>query len=153
MEDSFKISFTSRPIPLFPSYRPMYRIAQILLVLKLNSVGGKASLLKLHLFSWAFKSSENFTRLKAYVTSNYQEKLLYFGIEPSLNRALNFAIGEGLISSDGIRYTITPKGDNFANEILSDAELFMYERSMLRLIGKNISEKKITELENFWKNA
>jgi len=152
-DNSFKITFTSRPLSLFPSYRPMYRIAQILLVLKLNSVGGKASLLKLHLFSWAFKSSQNLAKLQDYVTLNFQSKLLYFGIEPSLNRALDFAIGEGLITSTGFRYTITDKGDEFIGKIISDNEVFMREKEVLNIIGKRINETKITQLENFWKNA
>jgi hypothetical protein len=150
---SFKITFTSRPVPLFPSYRPLYRISLMLLVLKLNSVGGKASLLKMHLFSWGFKSNDNLKKLAEFVTSNFQKKLLYFGIEPSLNRALDLAIGEGLISSDGYRYAITAKGEDFVSQLLKDDNLFILEKQILATIGKNINEKRITELENFWKNA
>ena len=148
-----KVTFKPRPIPLFSSYRPMYRIAQILLVLKLNSNGGKASLLKLHLFSWAFKSYENLVRLKDYVTSNFQNELLYFGIEPTLNRALNMAIGEGLISSNGVRYLITEKGEAFIKAVIQDNELFFQEKPILNLIGKRIDESKIAQLEKKWKNA
>ncbi|MCU0321724.1 MAG: hypothetical protein MUE72_04865 [Chitinophagaceae bacterium] len=153
MENNFKIIFKSRPIPIFPSYRPMYRIAQVLLVLKINSVGGKASLLKLHLFSWAFKSYDNLTLLKNFVLSNFQNKLLYFGIEPSLNRALNLAIGEGLISFDSAKYSITEKGENFVAEILKDKEIFLSERIVLDAIGKKLTEKEILKLEKLWKNA
>lgn len=92
-------------------------------------------------------------KLSEFVTSNFQKKLLYFGIEPSLNRALDFAIGEGLISSDGYRYALTIKGDAFVQQIIQDRDLFTFEKQILLAIGKNINEKRITELENFWKNA
>jgi hypothetical protein len=149
----FKISFKSNPIPLFPSYRPMYRIAQILLVLHINSNGGKSSLLKLHLFSWAFKSDANLAVLQEYVDSNFNGSRLYFGIEPTLNRALSLAIGEGLIHSDGLRYSITNKGTSLAKDIINDSELFSDLKPALKSIGKRISESKITQLERLWKNA
>src|SRR5690606_40901210 len=97
MKETKFISFTERATPLFRSYRPMYKVSQILMVLFYNGFGGKASLLKLHLFSWALKSTENLELLKEFATSNGQIKLRFFGIESTLNRALNLAYAEKLI--------------------------------------------------------
>lgn len=149
----YKISFNSRPISLFPSYRPMLRIAQILLVLKINSNGGKASLLKLHLFSWGFKSINNLQKIKDFVISDFQDNIMYFGIEPTLNRALSLAIGEGLVAPSGQKYSITEKGEKLVSSIISDNEVFVEEKPILNFIGKKINESKITQLENKWKNA
>lgn len=150
---NYKVTFSSRPKPLFPGYRPLYKISLILIILKVNSNGGKASLLKLHLFSWALKSLENLETLKELVTSNFQKRILYFGIEPSLNRALNLAVGEGLVSMEGDKYAITSKGDAFVKRVISDPELFTSEKPVLNLIGKKINESRISQLKTFWKNA
>lgn len=152
-EPTFKITFKSRPKPLFPGYRPLYKISLILIILRLNSNKGKASLLKLHMFSWALKSQENLNTLKNYVSSNFEDKITYFGIEPSLNRALNLAIGEKLIYLDKDKYTLTPKGDEFIDKVLSDDELFVFEKPILKFIGTKISEARINRLKQMWKNA
>jgi hypothetical protein len=147
------IVFEPKPISLFPSYRPMYRIAQILLILYMNCKEGKSSLLKLHLFSWGFKSEDNLDKLKLFVTSNFGSSIQYFGIEPSLNRALNFALGEELIGFDGNRYFIKEKGVAFVKLIINDKELFENEKPILKLIGKRIGENQVVKLEKRWKNA
>lgn len=147
------VTFKTRPVPIFPSYRPMLRIGQILLVLKTNCIGGRASLLKLHLFSWGLKSSKNLDYLKDYVTSNFQTKIQFVGIEPSLNRALLFAIEENLIGFDGGKYYLKEKGETLIDGIINNEDIFSIEKPILKLIGKNINETRISQLEKSWKNA
>lgn len=152
MSDKY-YTFTDRPTPLYPSYRPMYRVAQILMILNYNGYGGKASLLKLHMFSWALKSSKNMEELKSFVVSNHRTRLRFFGIESTLNRALNLAYAEGLIGfSNGI-YSLKDKGIQFADELDKDEELFIEEKQYLKFIGKKVPEKIIKELVNVWKHA
>ena len=146
-------TFNKRATPIFPSYRPMLRIGQVLLTLRINSVGNKASLLKLHLFSWAFKTQENLNRIRAYVNSGFQDEIQFFGIEPSLNRALNYAVAEKLIGYDGDKYYLKDKGIKIADKIIIDYELFINERAILISIGKAISESRIKQLQFKWKNA
>ena len=148
-----KISFSSKPISIYPSYRPMYRIALNLIILKLNCNGSKASLLKLHLFSWGLKQEQNLEILKEFVTSNFVKKIEYFSIEPSLNRALKLAEYEGLIGFDGSKYFLKEKGDNFLNKILNDESIFSSEIQVLKLIGKKINENRISQLQQNWLNA
>jgi len=153
MTEEKYLSFTERKIPLYVNYRPMYKVVQILLVLNYNGYAGKASLLKLHLFSWALKSEENMTLLKDFVTSNYQSKLQFFGIESTLNRALNLAFAEKLIDFDRGNYKLLEKGRKFVEEIDEDETLFIMEKQILKLIGKQVPEKIINILINQWKNA
>ena len=131
----------------------MYKVSQILLILYFNGYAGKASLLKLHLFSWALKSYENSSILQDFVTSNYQNKLQFFGIESTLNRALNLAYAEKLVDFDKGNYTLLEKGRKFAEKINEDENLFVDEKQVLKLIGKKIPEKIINGLINHWKNA
>lgn len=153
MEENKYISFTERATPLYPSYRPMYKVSQILMVLFYNGFGGKASLLKLHLFSWALKSTENLDLLKEFATSNGQSKLHFFSIESTLNRALNLAYAEKLIYFENGSYSLLEKGRNFAISIDEDKTLFINEKQILKLIGKKIPEKTINSLINHWKNV
>ncbi|AIZ40347.1 hypothetical protein [Cellulophaga baltica] len=153
MEEKKYISFNERKTPLYPSYRPMYKVSQILLILYYNGYAGKASLLKLHLFSWALKSYENMNTLKEFVTSNYEQELHFFGIESTLNRALNLAYAEKLIDFDNGSYKLLEKGKTFAEEMIEDETLFTNEKQILSLIGKKIPEKIINNLINHWKNA
>ncbi len=153
MEENKFISFTERATPLYPSYRPMYKVSQIIMILYYNGFGGKASLLKLHLFSWALKSSANLDILREFATSNLQNKLHFFGIESTLNRALNLAYAEKLIDFDSGSYTLLEKGRNFALIIDEDQSIFVKEKESLKVIGKKITEKAITNLTNQWKNV
>jgi hypothetical protein len=147
------ITFTDRPIPLYPSYRPMYKISLILMILYYNGYSGKASLLKLHLFSWALKSDKNMEALKDFAVSNLKKNIRFFGIELTLNRALNLAYAQKLLSVENGNYFLLEKGSQFVKTIVGDKDLFIYEKQSLSLIGKKITEKKITELINHWNHA
>ncbi len=147
------IIFTERPIPLYPSYRPMYKVSLILLILSINGYAGKATLLKLHLFSWALKSTKNLDALKDFVVTNYRKDLKFFGIELTLNRALNLAIAEKLISFQDNKYFLLEKGGDFAKYLIQAPELFIYEKQILKLIGKKITDEKMDNLLKHWKNA
>lgn len=153
MEENKYISFTERKTPLYPSYRPMYKVAQILLILHYNGYAGKASLLKLHLFSWAMKSYENIDSLIEFVTSNYEQKLHFFGIESTLNRALNLAYAEKLIDLENGSYKLLEKGKQFAEKLIEDETIFVNEKQTLQLVGKKIPERIINNLVNHWNNA
>ena len=153
MEENKYISFTERKTPLYTSYMPMYKVAKILLILHYNGYAGRASLLKLHLFSWAMKSYENMDSLKEFVTSNYEQKLHFFGIESTLNRALNLAYAEKLIDFENGSYKLLEKGKLFAEQLIEDETLFVNEKQVLKLVGKKIPERIINNLVNHWNNA
>ena len=80
-----KISFFRRAMPVIPDHRPMYKICLVLLILHECSSGGKSSLIRLHLFNWAFKKEE---RLRVLIESAKQKTLLcnVWGIDPTLDR-------------------------------------------------------------------
>jgi|688.fasta_scaffold118348_2 hypothetical protein len=147
------IVFSEKPIPLYPSYRPMYKVSLILLILSINGYAGKATLLKLHLFSWALKSHKNLDALKEFVVTDYQKDLKFFGIELTLNRALNLAIAEKLISFQGSKYSLLQKGSDFAEYMIKSPDLFIYEKRILKVIGKGITDEKMDDLLKNWKNA
>lgn len=149
---SKKVTFTKRPIPVPVSYRPMFKISEIVLVLKLCCRSETSDLLKLHLFSWAFKSSSNLNNLKNYVSNNFQGGFTIWGIEPALNRALQFAIADGIcMLTEGKKYQLASKGESLYNVINKDKELFVVEKTILKFIGKNkITEARIRSMSQNW---
>jgi Mn-dependent DtxR family transcriptional regulator len=62
-------------------------------------------------------------------------------------------MGEGLVTFDGSRYSITEKGTSLVNDILKYPDLFSDLLPTLAVIGKRLNEAKIEQLEKTWKNA
>src|SRR6476660_2368019 len=92
------LRFSKKPISIPPDYRPMFKIAEIVLILKLTGTNAKASLLKLHLLNWAMKNDKNKDEVIQFIRSNYASEITVWGIEPAMNRALLFCIAEGICS-------------------------------------------------------
>ncbi|PST85360.1 hypothetical protein C9I86_19455 [Photobacterium sp. NCIMB 13483] len=145
------MTFNRKSMPVLPELRPMYKIAKVLIFLKLCSSGNKASLLKLHLFNWAYIDSN---RVKALQLS-VEKKELYvgvWGIDPALNMALGFALADQLIEkkANGM-YQLTDKGDSFIKESdlinLFDSEIIEFKK-----IGKKITESMINNATRRWVN-
>lgn len=147
-----KLSFTKRPIPLPAEYRPMYKFALIVMILKNCCRVETSNLLKLHLFSWALASGKNMKELRDYVTSNFKTDFSVWGIEPALNRALQLAVAENICEViNGKNYKLTEKGSKFYKMIVSDTELFDSEKSFLIFIGKNsITDSRINAMTQKW---
>ncbi|XOV68036.1 MAG: hypothetical protein ACFHU9_02460 [Fluviicola sp.] len=147
-----KLSFKKRPIPVPGDYRPLYKISLILLILKINGRGGKASLLKIHLFLWALKSQANMEIVQEHIQMPEFGLLNFWGMEPAATRALKFAVSENLCAISSGKYTITSKGEEFVKKILSDKELLIDERDFLNAIGKShLTEAHIGEITKKWK--
>ena len=147
-----KLSFNQRPIPLPVEYRPMYKIALIVMILKYCCRAETSSLLKLHLLSWSLGSEKNMKELHSYITSNFQTEFSVWGIEPALNRALQLAVAEGICDIiDGKNYKLTEKGDKFFEMIKADKELFDSEKYFLSYVGKNhITDNRIKAMTQKW---
>jgi len=145
------IKFSKKSIPIPAEYRPTYKISQIILILKLSCIGNKASLLKLHLLSWALKSIDNIKTLLDLVNSDFAENLKTWGIEPALNRALSYAVAEQLIKIEKGKYLLTERGDDFFNQIIKNGEVLDIEIKFLKQLGKrSITDNKIITLSKKW---
>tara|TARA_R110002167_G_scaffold234711_1_gene439999 strand:- start:12296 stop:12745 length:450 start_codon:yes stop_codon:yes gene_type:complete len=145
-----KLHFDRKAMPVIPEHRPMYKICQILLILKLSSIGGKSSLIRLHLFNWALKDEK---RKHVLMISADKKELSFgvWGIDPSLNMALNYANSEGLIGLNNSGYKLSIKGSEFLLKF-KIMELFEDDSKILTTIGKKITEKMVTDVAQRWKN-
>lgn len=144
-----KLLFSRKKTAVLPELRPMYKVGKILLILKICCSGGKASLLKLHLFNWAMLESQ---RLHILLRSAEEKELLLgvWGIDPSLNMALNYAISEDLLCRlQNGNYKLTSKSESFISG--SDLiNLFDNEFNILKKIDKKITETMVTQAAKRW---
>ncbi|WP_305825806.1 hypothetical protein [Massilia brevitalea] len=143
-----KLKFIRRPTPVLPEHRPLYKIAQILLVLHFSR-GKKSSVLRLHLFNWALKSERRIVALREAAA---RSTLLVpaWGFDPALAIALRYAIAERFIESISNGYQLTNHGSSFIKEALKDAEIFSKERTDLAVIGKGITEAMVDKVVKDW---
>lgn len=142
------IRFRRKPMPLYAELRPLYKISQLLLVLDIASRGKRANLIKLHLFSWVLKTEQ---REKILLESAEQGKILFgfWGIDPAVNVALQFAMAEGFVFWDKGAYKISEKGTLFIRK--SDLhDLFIDEVKFLKAIGNKITDTMINDVTNDW---
>lgn len=140
-----KLTFDPRPQPLPASLRPIYRIALIVLVLKVNCRGNTASLLKLQFFNWVLKSSSLRKLIEDRLTRQNVFKLELIHLDPMVNLALKYAFADNLISvTNNSKYKLTKKGEEFADQILQDEQsLLGEERALLLRIGERVSELRL----------
>lgn len=148
-----KITFNKKPISISANYRPFYKISQLTLILKLSSRMSKASLLKLHFFSYVLKSKNRMTEIKDYVNNNFKGKLSLWRIDPLVNRALEFGIAENFFEHEKGKYILANRGKKLADLILDEKNIFIEEKSFLKEIGKKISETKINSMIDDWKEV
>ena len=146
-----RLTFIRKPMPVIPEHRPMLKIAMILLVLRVCSIGGKSSLIRLHLFNWAWKD-EN--RMKCLIHSAEKKELAIgvWGVDPALNMGLSYAISNGLVAKQkNGSYKITTKGDEFFDDVKLTS-LFEEEMKLLCQIGKKITEVMVKDVAKGWEN-
>ncbi|MEO4005274.1 hypothetical protein [Flavobacterium sp. CAU 1735] len=144
------IKFSKKPISIPVDYRPVYKIAQVVMILSITCTGNKCSLLKLHLLSWALKDDKNKDEVLELIKNNYNADITVWGIEPALNRALLFCIAENICIMESGKYLLTKKGEFFFKLIVK-AEVFKEEFEFLNFVGKRkITDNRIESISNKW---
>lgn len=145
------ISFNRKPIAQPIDYRPIWKIGQILLIIRYGSSVTGCTLLKLHLFSWVFQSYKNREKLRNWIDSDFEADMSIWTLSPHLSRAVAFAVGERLIKEEKGKYSLTTKGLDYIKSIDDLPEAYTEERKILNRYGRIISDAKIDKLAKDWK--
>lgn len=144
-----KLRFQPRPSPVLPEHRPLYKIAQVALVLH-ASRAGKSSLARLHLFNWAFKTSERIERLSQ-ATRTKTLTVPAWGFDPALAIALRYAQAEDLVVSlKNGGYGLTDLGQIFAKSIMEQGDALVAEKQLLTTAGMGITETLVDAIAKGW---
>lgn len=143
------LRFERRPAPVMAEHRPLYKIGQILIVLRLASRGGKSSIARLHLFNWALKRNDRSKKLKEAAEAG-ELRVNAWGFDPALAIALQFASAERLLRPVANGYELTDRGQIFADDIAKDTELLGADKVILVAIGKRITENMVEAVAKGW---
>lgn len=139
-------TFRQRPTPLVGDLRPVWRISLVLLML-LHSRGKKATLQKLHVMNSACRSPDTRRDFLRYVQGNARKDEIIPRVEPSLNRALNLARGEGLVEIEkGKNIKLTPAGLRLANQIDETSDCLEAEKAFLKAVESFATEGRVEDL-------
>jgi hypothetical protein len=139
-----EINFKRKRVPLSSDLRPIYKISQIVLILKMSCYNNSASVLKLQFFNWVFKSKDHFNELENFS----KEKFPIIRFDPAVNRALVYAISEEILLVDhtNIKVKLTEKGIRLAEEILNDHLSLTEEKELLRTVKKKVTEAYLEQV-------
>lgn len=141
------IVFQHRPTSIPADLRPGWKIGIILLLLRKCCRQNTSSFGRLHVLSWGVRSKDSRLALSKTSNGNMPLDALIVRIEPSVNRAVDYAIGAGLIerlSKD--RLKLTSAGIAFADEVDRRKDLFITEKQFMDAIGKKITESLVNQI-------
>jgi hypothetical protein len=138
------IIFNSRPEAIPGDLRPLWRICIILLILYLSARGQKSTLSRIHIINWAIRTKENRDSLRLTLKGDVPPDAAVVRIEPSLNRAIDFALGEGLVENiSGRSIHLTLKGLDIASKLMEQSDLFIEEKIFLKELGGNMLTEQV----------
>jgi hypothetical protein len=136
-----RFTFRRRPLDLPGDLRPNWRVPLLVLMLRVSCRGGKSSLFKLHLLNWTIREDERQAALLRNIGDSPDYSEIGFQVEPSFVKAIQLAVGEGLIERlSKSRVRITEKGRQFATDILG-SHCLAEEKAFLENLGVRLAEK------------
>lgn len=143
------VVFRERPIAIPGDLRPTWRISVLSILLRKCCRQGKSSLQRLHVLSWAVRSKEVGSSLAQSVEGEIPPDSVLVRIEPAVNRAIDLAIGEGILRrSNRDRVELTNKGKKFADSILENQLVLSHEKDFIDQVRFSITESFVTKMFN-----
>ncbi len=141
--------FRSRPDPLPPDMRPEWRIAVLLLALVKCGWNGTMTLKKAHVLNWAVRGQASRDNLLRMMRGERELEDVVVRFDPAFNRALDFAVGEGLVDVEkkttGLVIGILPAGKQLAEAVEEHQDCLKTERAFFEAV-KRVPQEKIEEL-------
>ena len=144
------IVFNAKPDAVPYNYRISYKVTQLCLIMRICGRGDVCSLIKLHMISFALISQENMRKLVDFADGIGSAPIVRF--DSSVNRALTYAIGYGLIKrQQNAKYKLTDRGKQLAEQIKVVGDLMVIEIGDLNLLAKKLTERKVEEIVDRWR--
>lgn len=139
--------FRRRPVALPGDLRPTWRIGLLVLLLSRCCRQQRSSLTRMHVLNLAARSEVNHAYLTALIAGRLSPDQLIVRFDPACNRAIDFAIGEGLLKRvDGSRIELTESGKALAEEISNDSEVYVTEKKLAGAIKQKASETLVDNI-------
>ena len=145
------IVFDAKPDAIPFNYRISYKVSLICMIIKVCCGRRGCSLVKMHMIAAAVSDREYEEKLKRYLQTQIPGTLV-IRFEPSLNRALEYALADGLIAQQvNGTYKLIDRGKVLVKEIQNDDAIFRYEKKVLEEIQCDLTEEKIKSLMEGWR--
>ena len=146
------IVFNAKPDAIPYNYRISYKVSQLCLIMYICGWGNSCSLIKIHMISFALLSRENMDNLINFSERKNESVIVRF--DPAVNRALTYAIAYGFIIQQKTgNYKLTEQGKGLAQRIKLAGDLMVTEISELTDLSKKLTEARIKELIDIWRNT
>lgn len=146
-------TFTVRSEPIPAELRPEWRISLLLLLLLRAGRGGSMSLKKAHVLSSAIRTAEARERLLRMLDGNRYLDDVPVRVDPSLNRAIDYAIAEKVIVTEVRSNTcilkLLPSGEAIATQVYAASDCMQIEKEFANRLRGNLTNEKVDELLNW----
>jgi hypothetical protein len=131
-----QVTVTDRPASLGAVHRPAWRVPVCALLVQACR-GHKAKREQLIVLNWAVRSAECAEALVAYLAGEAAAREVGVRYEPALVRAVNIAVGTGVLTVDGDYVRVTGAGEALLAEVAA-GDLYDHERRMLAMLRKGL---------------
>lgn len=122
-------------------------------MLKRVGRAGAMSLKKAHLVCSGASSKESRERLLRLLNGNRHLEDVPLRIDPSLNRAIDYAIAEQLVAahvrSDTCVLELLPTGFKFAEALMNDPTCLIEEKIFAEALRGNVPNERVEEILNW----
>ena len=135
-----RLIFTPRPAPVSPRLRPAHRVA-LLLEMVAKCHGSRATLLQLHAIDTALTDPHARRRLAG--DESQEATLSVVRVDPALNRAVDRAIGHGLLAAGTNAAVSLTRAGRDALAAVRRAEILQGERAALAEIPGKITQGQV----------
>ena len=147
---SDEIIFNAKPDAVPYNYRISYKIAQVCLIISICCRHSGCSLIKLHMVSIGLSTKHKQDELSAFIENRMKGFVVRF--DPAVNRAIKYAIADGLIiQQKNILYKLSEKGKLYVEKINELEDLMIDEKVFLNEISYRLTEDKIKNLMSSWR--
>ena len=145
------IVFDAKPDAIPFNYRISYKVSLICMIIKVCCGRRGCSLVKMHMIATAVSDREYEEKLKRYLQTQIPGTFV-IRFEPSLNRALEYALADGFIAQQvNGTYKLIDRGKVLVKEIQNDDAIFRYEKKVLEEIQCDLTEEKSKSLMEGWR--
>jgi hypothetical protein len=137
-----RFDFVRRPIPVPAALRPEWRIASLLLALA-QCWGKKATRRQLHVLNWALKTDESRAAFTHVLSGDIRPDEAIVRFDPVVERALQFAEGEKLVSVSGELVVLTNRGEELVKSIVRKKDCMVSEKEFLSSFGRKLTQTQV----------
>jgi hypothetical protein len=134
--------FTRQPIPVPATLRPEWRISALLLAIS-QCWGNRASRRQLHVLNWAIRTPEARETFLRVLTGDLRPDEAIVRFDPVVERALQFAVGEGVVSVSGEIVVLTEKGQEFVKRLMKEKDCMIAEKQFLAAVGRKLTQTQV----------